>query len=203
MNREDYLQKAIDILRPDFHIAGFSLPEHIRVSVGFPSRGGLGKKKRVIGECWSDKAATDRSHAIFISPMLGKADEALATLVHECLHTAVGVEHKHKGPFRKGAKAIGLVGKLTETTAGDALKARLEEVAALLGPYPHSALFHSAGEKKQTCRLLKVICPECGCICRMSQLATETPGCPTCACGGQMELEVTDEAEEGGDDEQP
>ncbi len=198
INREAYLQKAIDLLRPDFHTAGFSLPENIRVSVGFPSRGALGTKKRTLGECWSSKAATDKSHAIFISPLMGKADEVLAVLVHEACHAAVGVECKHKGAFRKAALAMGLEGKMTSTVAGQALKTRLEEVAALLGPYPHSALFHSAAEKKQTCRQLKVVCEKCGCICRMSQKAIDDPGCPTCACGGAM---VPEEPEDEGGDE--
>jgi hypothetical protein len=194
--REAYLEKCIELLKPDFEVAGFPLPD-VKVSVGFPSRSALGTKKRRIGECWSFKAAADKKFHIFISPLLGNVAEVLATLVHEACHAAVDTECKHRGPFRTCALSIGLEGKMTETVAGPILKARLEEVAAQVGPYPHGALTFTSGQKKQTCRQIKVHCPECECICRMSRKCIDEIGPPTCACGTQME-----EADDAGEREE-
>ena len=109
-----------------------------------------------------------------------------AVLVHELVHHAVGVEHGHKGPFRKCAVAVGLVGPMRATTAGPALASRLHALAESIGPYPHAQLDANAGRKKQTTRMLKVTCADCGCIVRMTRQWLDEVGAPTCACGGAM-----------------
>ena len=65
-------------------------------------------KKRRIGEAWSSKNSADQSYEVFISPVLKDPIEVAATLVHELVHCAVGVETGHKGRFPRLAKAIGL-----------------------------------------------------------------------------------------------
>ena len=50
--REDWLEKMIDLVRPDFERVGSPLPAKIRVSCGFPSKSALSPTKRRIGECW-------------------------------------------------------------------------------------------------------------------------------------------------------
>jgi hypothetical protein len=123
---------------------------------------------------------------VFISPTLADAVEVLATLVHELAHCAVGVEHKHKGPFRKCAKAVGLEGKMTATTAGDELASQLTALSDRVGVYPHAALIHSSESKPQSTRMLKIECPECGYTVRTTAKWIEV-GLPTCPCGGEME----------------
>jgi hypothetical protein len=199
--RESWLLACIELLKPDFQAIGANVPEKLRASCGWPSKSGLAKKKRRIGEAWSAKCSGDETFEVFISPVLKDGRPVLATLVHEIVHCAVGVEEGHKGPFKKIALAIGLEGKMTETTAGETLLKRLDEIIAEVGPYPHAELTSSNAPKKQTCRQLKVICKECGCICRMSRKAIDEVGCPTCACGGVMEEEESDgDDEEGGDE---
>ena len=75
---------------------------------------------------------------------------------------------------------------MTATTAGEALQARLHAMADELGPYPHAALVGGDGRKKQSTRMLKVTCAECGCIARMTRQWLEEVGAPTCGCGGPM-----------------
>ena len=176
-----------------------TVPDKLRASCGWPSKSGLAKKKRRIGEAWSAKCSGDETFEIFISPVLKDGRPVLATLVHEIVHCAVGVEAGHKGPFKRIALAIGLEGKMTETVAGEGLLKRIDEIIAQVGPYPHAELRSSNADKKQTCRQLKVICKECGCICRMSRKVIDEVGCPTCACGGEM-AEEEGEGEEGGDE---
>ena len=196
--REAWLISCVDLLRPDFERVGTSVPDKIRASCGWPSKSGLAAKKRRIGEAWSARCSGDETFEVFISPVLKDAQLVLATLVHEIVHCAVGVEQGHKGPFKRIATAIGLEGKMTDTTAGPELLKRIEEIVAEVGPYPHAELKSSNAPKKQTCRQRKVVCQECGCICRMSRKAIDEVGCPTCACGGQMV--ESDDDEEGGDE---
>jgi len=197
VNRERWLMECIEKLRPMFLNADFDLPEKIPASCSWPSKSGLAVKKRRIGEAWSSENSGDHSCEIFISPVLKDPVEVLAVLVHELCHCAVGVEAGHKGKFPKCAKALGLEGKMTETVAGENLKEQLQAVADEVGKYPHAELTHSTNPKKQTCRQLKVICEDCGCICRMSRKAIDEVGCPTCACGGQMNESEPEESEDG------
>jgi len=195
MNREQWLCECIRRLRPDFEHVGSVLPEKIRASCSWPSKSGLANKKRRIGEAWSARNSADQSCEVFISPVLKDPLEVSATLVHELVHCAVGVEEGHKGRFAKLAKAIGLEGKMTATHAGEALAVKLREMTGAIGPYPHAELMHSNAQKKQSCRLLKVAC-DCGCVVRMTRKWLDEVGPPTCGCGGAMV------EEEGNDDDE-
>lgn len=186
MLREDWLEKMIDLLRPDFVAVGKPLPEKIRVSCGFPSKNGLAKKAPRIGECWGVESSEDKSFQVFISPVLKEGVEVTATLVHELVHAAVGIECKHRGEFPKTAKAVGLEGKMTETTAGAALIIRLKAMIEQLGEYPHARLIASNKPKTQSTRMLKVVCQGCECVVRMTRKWLDDVGAPTCACGSPM-----------------
>jgi len=198
MNRENWLTDCIKRLRPDFEKAGRPLPEKIRASCSWPSKSGLAKKRRRIGEAWSSANSADSSCEVFISPVLKDPLHVAATLVHELVHCAVGVEAKHQGPFPKVARALGLEGKMTETVAGESLRARLQEVTDVIGPYPHAELTHSNAPKKQNCRLLKVVCTgdECGCVIRITRKWLDEVGPPACGCGSEMQEEASDEGDE-------
>jgi hypothetical protein len=195
MNREQWFNECIQKLRPDFERLGHPLPEKIRASCSWPSKSGLASKKRRIGEAWSAKNSADQSCEVFISPVLKDPVEVSATLVHELVHCAVGVELGHKGRFARLVKAIGLEGKMTTTRPGESLRARLREITDGIGPYPHAELTHSNAPKTQGCRLLKVIC-ECGCVVRMTRKWLDEVGPPTCGCGGAMVEEEGDGGEE-------
>jgi hypothetical protein len=189
VNREAWLNACLTELRSDFDRMGFPLPREIRVTCGWPSKSALAKKKRRTGECWSSDCSKDRHFEIFISPCISGSVEVLAILVHEAVHAAVGLECKHKGPFKTCALATGLEGKMTETNASEGLKVRLQSIVEGVGEYPHAAVDQVATSNappNQTCRQLKVVCDSCDCIIRMSQKAIDHPGTPTCACGGVM-----------------
>ena len=113
--------------------------------------------------------------------------EALDILTHELVHASVGNEHGHKGPFKTLARALGLEGKLTATTAGPELEKHLQDIVKTLGKYPHSKIDFDS-RKKQTTRLIKVSCVDaendCGMVFRTSTkwIARAHGGmkCPTC-----------------------
>jgi hypothetical protein len=189
VNREEWLTQCMERLRPDFSRIDFCLPERIRTACSWPSKSALAQKKKRIGEAWSAECSGDEHFETFISPVLKDPVEVAATLVHELVHCAVGLEEKHKGRFRECAKAIGLEGKMTATTPGETLVARLKAIIEEIGTYPHAELKHSNAPKTQGTRMLKVECAECGCIVRMTQKWLDEVGPPTCACGGEMQLE--------------
>ena len=120
INREEWLQNAVEALRPRFKEAKYEIPAVIRVSCGFPSKGALSKNKR-LGEAWESRAAKDGIHQVFISPFLSDSLKVLDILVHELLHCALPDNVGHKKPFKVAAKALGLEGPATSTTAGEEL----------------------------------------------------------------------------------
>lgn len=184
MTREDYLNTATQALAPRFAALGYPLP-NVRASVGIPAGGKGGKFKR-IGECWSPQASADKTTEVFICPSQSNAVDVLAILLHELIHAAVGLECGHKGAFKRVALALGLEGKMTATIPGAALKADLAAIVATLGEYPHAALNTAlSGRKKQTTRMIKLICEHCGWSCRTTGNHIEA-GLPTCHCGGHI-----------------
>lgn len=194
MTREEWLIELTRKLRSYFENAGYPLPEKIRASCGFPSKGALATKARRIGECWSCESSDDKHFETFVSPLLSDALEVAATQVHELCHAAVGPECGHKKPFRGAMKAVGLEGKPTATNAGPELTAHLQKLIAEIGPYPHAKLTKAGGLKKQGTRMLKLECPSCGYLVRTAAKWLEV-GVPTCPCGEKMRADEPDDEE--------
>jgi hypothetical protein len=182
--REEWLEAATAALAPIFTAAGETLPD-VAVSCGFP--GGASMRK-VIGQCWKTKAANDGRAHLFVSPLLSDPVRVLDVLAHELVHAVDDCESGHKGRFTRIARRLGLEGKLTATHAGEALKAQLVEIAAQLGAYPNAGLnLALMNPAKQSTRMLKVECPDCGYVVRTTQKWLDC-GLPTCACGSDMVL---------------
>lgn len=191
--REQWLNWMVKELKPWFSACGnFQIPEALRVTCGWPSRGGLGTKKRTIGECWSAETSGDQHFEIFISPALEDALEVGATLVHEIVHTIAGTQAKHKGPFKRIALALGLEGKMTSTNANEELLGELQRIAQVLGSYPHAKLTPTCAKRKEGTRLLLFVsvCAECsGYKIRTTKKWLEAYGAPLCPHGILFEEE--------------
>lgn len=200
--RETWLLELTDRLRPMFAATGFPLPEKIRASCGFPSRGGLAKKAKRVGEAWSSDQSEDKHFETFVTPMISDPVEVAETQVHELVHCAAGLECKHRKPFTTVARLIGLEGKMTAAVAGEELRATLEELVEEMGMYPHAKLVHTSNPKKQNTRMILVKCPkiECGYQVRTTKRWLEV-GVPTCPCGEKMAADFPDEEDENDDDE--
>lgn len=196
--REQWLNSALSIIRAHLlEIAGADVPLTTKVSCGLAG-GRIGAKR--IGECWNTASSADGSTEIFISPVLSDVTGpcgVLATLVHEAIHAAVGVEHGHKKPFQIVAKAAGLEGKMTATTAGASLMVCIKVWSDILGTYPHAAM-SASGRKKQSTRLLKASCKACGYTIRTTQKWVAL-GIPSCYCNDEpMDIESTEEDSDEG-----
>ncbi len=193
-NRETWLLKAINILKKDtFAERGYAVPA-LRVSVGLPY--GRGSKK-AIGQHFHPKASSDGLGSIFISPTIDDTHEVLATLVHEMVHGVVGNEAKHGALFRKCAEAVGLEGKMTATNANSELVSYFKKtLVKKIGTYPHARLNLAEGRptKKQTTRMVKMMCVEHDYKCRASLTTILEHGTVICpVCDSPMEVELPDE----------
>ena len=191
-NRELWLLKATERhLMRLFKQHGAELPV-VKVSTGLP--GGRGGKK-AIGQHWAPEASDDKIGSVFISPTIDDSSEVLATLVHELVHASVGNKAKHGAKFKALAVKVGLEGKMTATHAGEALKTELKTIVDTLGEYPHSKLnLNMNPTKKQTTRMIKMECLECGYIARASRKVIQTFGATLCPCNGcEMNAEITEE----------
>ena len=156
-NREAWLIRAVEALKPLLSEAGFPLLTPVRVSCGFPSGG---QRSNQVGECWSQKSSDDAHNQIFISPMQVDAVEVLDTLLHELIHAVDDCEHKHGTAFKKIATKLGMVGPMRSASAGPKLKAKLHDLAHALGPYPHAALRVSTAKRASRPRP-RARCPQC------------------------------------------
>lgn len=193
MTREEWLLAFADAARPHFEAAGAPIPDVVRCSIGFPSKG---QRSKVVGECWSKDCTSDGVCEIFIRPQFHAGGVEIAdTLTHELVHAAVGQAAGHGPEFGRPARALGLEGKLTgcsglnsETWKGWALP-----ILDAIGPYPGKeiiAIEISGGSKPQKNRQLKLECDTCGWTCRASQKMidkVEHLCCPDYECGGQLE----------------
>lgn len=181
--REAWLTAAVEALRPLFHAAGTDVPA-VRVSCGWPSKGGTGTRGgKVIGQCWASGATADGVAQVFISPTLADRETVLATLLHELVHAVQDCKTGHGKEFGRLARAVGLTGKMTATHASEELEGYFPVMLAELGEYPHAALTPGTG-RAGTGRMLKVSCPRCGIILRASRAVAERIDGGACPCCG-------------------
>lgn len=187
--REEWLNAFVFAARPVFKQRDHELPEKIRVSVGFPHnhRGG-----KVIGQCWHEAASADGTREILVTPLLDDSYRIADVLTHELAHTLFGPEEKHGRDFAKAVTDLGLVGKPTETVAGVGWYEWAVPILKKLGPIPHARLDPTkSGVKKQTTRLLKAQCEDCGFTFRATAkwLNAKELVCPDADCGGPVNVE--------------
>jgi hypothetical protein len=167
--REEWLNRFTEMARPMFKKAGHPLPKKVRCSVGFPSKG---LRSKTIGECWYASAASDKVSEIFIRPSLQSETSRVAdVLTHELCHAALPEGEGHGKLFRQLATGLGLTGKMTATKAGPAWHEWADPIIKQLGKFPAASLGEmelQGGKKKQTTRMIKLVCTECEWTCRTS-----------------------------------
>ena len=139
---------------------------------------------KVLGWCFGEGSSKDKTHEIIISSKVDDASRAMDILAHEITPAGVGLEAGHGLEFRALATKIGLEGKMTATVAGEEFKKVASKIIEKIGEYPHAEF--TIGKKKQTTRMVKLTCEDCGFIARASRSALDRAGNPTCGCGGYM-----------------
>jgi hypothetical protein len=199
--REEYLNAFIEGARPHFERVHAPLPSNVRVAVGFTSRGVRGSR---IGECWSDAASGDGHFEIFIKPTLADTATICATLTHELIHAAVGLDKGHNLVFKRVCVALGLGGKATATVPNQEWYAWALPIIERLGHMPYGALSgdQSSARKKQATSLLKMECPACGWLARVTRKHIEPHShlnCPVPSCDGELICEDAGEPDDSGE----
>ncbi len=185
MTREQWLNKVLHShIAPKLKSVGCIVPKDAKVSVGFP---GGGSARKRIGECWPRVRSSIKVNEMFINPIVTDVRVIVATLVHEAIHAADDCKSGHKGAFAQAAKAVGLEGPMTATHAGKELAAWINEVIAKMGEFAYGSL-NLSGVKKQTTRMVKVVCVDCDYTVRTTAKWIDI-GLPTCCCGGHMQVE--------------
>ena len=176
--REEWLHAAIKQLKREL-FKQYKIPA-VKVSVGLPY--GRGSKK-AIGQHWHPAASDDKVGSIFISPTVDDDRAVLGILIHELIHAIAGNEAGHGKEFRKIAIGVGLVGRMVSTTPGKELTKKIKKLIRKIGPYPHAKLNLNKGPiKKQSTRMVKVECLDCGYIVRTSRKNIEERGPTLCPC---------------------
>jgi hypothetical protein len=176
--REEWLNKAIEFFYMGI-MKRFEVPR-VRASVGFPKH-----SKTAIGQVWSSICSDDDTFEIFINPEIGNTVRALDILAHELSHINVGIDNGHNHIFKKEVKRIGLDGIPTATYAGETFKQSVKSFIEINGDYPHAKMIIT-GYRKQTTRMIKVFCDECGLIARISNKYIQEGRIPRCACNGEV-----------------
>jgi hypothetical protein len=189
LERQQWLEHAVEALRAKFEEAGYTIPQKVRVSIGWPKRAA---SCGAIGECWSTAASSDQHAELFISPQLTEGARIMDVLAHELVHATVGTGAGHKKPFKQCALKIGLQGPMRATTATPEFVAWAQTLFKRIGLYPAGFLTDSP---KQGTRMLKCECAVCGYIARVSGKWLASSGPPICPTD-KIALSVTSAAED-------
>ncbi|MGB3539101.1 MAG: transcription elongation protein SprT [Mesorhizobium sp.] len=194
-SREAWLRSATNELRPIFAKLGLTIPEAIRFSIAFTSQG---KKAKVAGEVWPASATDDGHCELIVRADFADPMDVLGILVHQLVHASLPPEAKHGKLFRDAALRLGLEGPMRNALPGAALRERLNELAASLGPLPHARLNFDKvtlsgieiadRPRKQTTRMLKAEClaKGCGYTVRVAARWLADLGAPHCPKHGAM-----------------
>jgi hypothetical protein len=185
--REPWLHAVAERLRPIFSSHAAIIPVKIRFTCGFPSTRAFAVSRQRVGECWSVEASADGHIEIMISPVLDEPMRVAGVLAHELVH-ATG-RHGHGKPFAQLARAIGLEGRMTATTEGEAFKQAVAPILEVVGPYPHAELSRAMRPKQGT-RLLKLQCPICPYTVRIARKWLDEVGPPACPSHGDNMAET-------------
>jgi hypothetical protein len=174
LERQQWLEAAVEALRTKFADAGYRVPEKVRVSIGWPKRA---SSCGTVGECWSPSTSSDKHAELFISPQLTEGARILDVLAHELDHATVGTEAGHGKLFKQCALKVGLQGPMRATTASHEFVAWAQTLFERIGPYPAGYLTDTP---KQGTRMHKCACPACGYIARVSRKWLSQSGPPIC-----------------------
>jgi hypothetical protein len=196
--REDWLIDFTDRARERFEAIGYPLPYNLRTSIGWTSKGA---DSNCIAEATHASASSDGHYEIFVSPRTPQGDNVdvavAAALTHELAHLAAGFEHGHKGPFKRCATALGLVGRMEATLPGTDWFKWAQPILEEMGPMPMGTidLSKATAGRAPTAKtsLLKTYCPSCGWLARVTFKHIEAHpylNCPVPDCTGVLIAEI-------------
>lgn len=183
-SRDNWLAGIANAMTSWFDELGFPTPA-FEVRTGFPSSG---RRSSNVTESWSDDNGD--SYIIFVRPDCSDEMLVAAGLAFQLCRISVGRKDSHGHLFRHLATSIGLKGTKTESPPGLLFKEIAKPLIAKSGPLPGPAIapkLKNAGTR-QTTRLLKVSCKNCGYVARVSRKWLDEVGPPKCPLHGAMQI---------------
>jgi hypothetical protein len=195
--REEWLEAAVEVFRPriDSTPWKFMLPPKVRVSIGFPPKGAMSKKRKCLGVCTCRNATADHIPQIYLNPVItevGGENGFLSVLIHELVH-ACGIEN-HGKDFKRMGEYLGLEAPMRSSTASHWLQDDLKDIINELGDFPHAPVIPALQfAKPDKCRIHKCSYTDCGYTVRVAKKWIEValPVCPVC----QQEMIKEEKAE--------
>lgn len=212
--REDWTMALVDAMRPEFAKRGCPLPEKIRATIAFTSKGHRGKRR---GECWSPDMSADKATEIMVCLRESDPVRIANILTHELVHAAQFLKAKQAGKTLTGGghgKDFKAIADTMDVTVGKGTHALGDPDGAwgtwakplieAAGPMPHSALAeHVAKQKKQTTRMLKFEHENCAgapdgisIVWRMSAKGVADKAFVSCPCCGEKVMNPHFEGED-------
>lgn len=182
--REEWLTAALGEFELMAKDAGYTLPKKVKISCGWPvgSRGG----KKVLGQCFSPDASAGHNIEIFVAPTIDDEILVLGVTLHEYVHAIVGNDAKHGPVFAACGAALGLEGPPTRMLPGEDMVRRFKrDLLPTLGKYPHASIDYEA-RKRQSTRMIKLVCPKSGYTVRTTRKWIDEQGYPTSPAGHKM-----------------
>ena len=144
--REAWLQAAASFLFD--HIAAHDLPRmNVRVSCGWPVRGGVARRRTVIGQCSrprSARMALPKSSSLPASLIVWMSSVRFSMNFY-MPRSAANMDTINRSPRR--AHKFGLGGPPTATVVGENLRPLLLSYVERVGLYPHAAITVKSKEK--------------------------------------------------------
>ncbi len=180
--REEWLKKAANLMSSWYDDLGFPLPKY-EIQSGFPSSG---QRSNTVAESWThDNGA---SFVLIVRPDQNDSLTVGAAIAQQLCSIAAGPKDQFGHLFQHLAISIGLRGKKFETPPGQVFKELFRPIEKTIGSIPESETMtqNYVRSGKQTTRLIKVSCNECGYVARVSRKWIEKVGPPLCPKHGPM-----------------
>jgi|SRR5271170_54342 len=184
--RHEWLETAAAWCGRALEKAGHPVPAGTRVSFGFAGR----QPRKTLGFCFHAAASSDNVREVFVGPHIKDPVEIVGVVLHELIHAALPDGEGHGKTFGKVARAVGLEGKLTATVVGEGLRETIQTKFLAHHPYSAGTINLDAGRKKQTTRLIKVACAQCGYTARTTAKWLDAAGPPICPIHNDEPMEV-------------
>ncbi len=171
-----YMAAARMIEEQVFKPAGYiGLPKY-RIGCG----GTVIKSEKHGAFCFHCRNSGDGTCEIFISPRFDDRQKVLRFIIHELCHVIVGTDEGHKKSFIEVMRAVGMVRPWTKAMVSEGLNLVLLPMVDKLGFYPHAPLIIEKKPGQKGSRLIKVACPKCGYVARVTRKWLDEVGAPLC-----------------------
>ena len=182
VTREQWLKEVAGLMSNWFVDLGFPLPKY-DIQSGFPSSG---QRSNTVAESWTHDNGD--SFVLIVRPDQNDSLTVAAAIAQQLCSIAAGPKDQYGHLFQHLAISIGLRGKKFETAPGQVFKELYRPVVKTIGSIPESETMtqNYVRTNKQTTRLIKVSCNDCGYVARVSRKWIENVGPPHCPEHGPM-----------------